>query len=76
MPSLFVLALIFLAILSLFIHVIVYPFLIVACAYFVCALISSTAIARKHGAGYLALPIVYFIEHAAYGLGFLWGIRR
>jgi len=76
MPSLFVLALIFLSILSLFIHVVVYPFLVVICAYFVCALISSAAIAWKHGVGYLALPIVYFIEHAAYGLGFLWGIRR
>jgi len=73
-PSLFVLALIFFGALSLFSRVAFYLFLIVICTYFACALISSAVIARRHGAKYMVIPIIYFIEHVGYGLGFLRGI--
>jgi len=73
-PSLFVLTLIFLGLLSPLHRFIFYMFLLLVGAYLACALASAALVSSKHGLKFMALlPAIYFIEHIGYGLGFLSG---
>lgn len=76
-PLLFILTLIFSAILGFFIELFSFLFFIIIFSYLFLAIIFSFGISLKHRLKYFpALVASFFILHFSYGIGFFWGILR
>lgn len=76
-PATFVLSLLIPLILSLFYKPFIYISLFIFLLYLTVSLIFSIKICKKNGFKYLfKLPIIFFILHFSYGIGFLRGIFK
>jgi succinoglycan biosynthesis protein ExoA len=76
-PPLFVLAVLLSALLMPLVPFGYFLFVLVIGSYSIANLLASLAVARKQGVNYLLLlPVVFFILHFSYGLGFLIGLGK
>lgn len=76
-PLAFVLGIILGAMLSIFLHPILYVYIAGLGLYFICDFIASLISAKKHGWKYLfPLFISFFVVHISYGLGTIKGLIK
>jgi hypothetical protein len=76
-PPAFVFSLTTTGILAAFSKYVLLIFILITTIYFSVSLMTSVKIGLKSGFKYIAiLPIIFFILHASWGLGFIFGIFK